>query len=115
MRPLAPAFPPDVAAALQRPDGCVSVRYTRPADPSWPPPEHDTLLMSTPYETVLAALVLDTKGSLRFVRTGSRAEGARVARTDVRTLVASGARHWHIVMRWDAETLFVTARDQHAR
>lgn len=114
MRPLHPAFPPDIAAALQRSAGCVSVRYTRPADPSWPPREHDTMLMATPYETVLAALVLDTKGSLRFVRTGSRAEGARVARTDATALVASGARHWHIVMRWDAEALSVTARDQHA-
>lgn len=110
MARLASAFPPDVAAALQRPAGRVSVRYTRPATRDWPP-AMDVVLVSTPWERVLAAVVLDTKGSLRFVRTGSAAEGARVARTDARPLLAGGARHWDITLAWDAAALSVEVRD----
>lgn len=71
------------------------------------------MLMQTPYETVLAALTLDTKLNLRFVRTGSAAEGARVALVNVATLVDSGARHWDIALSWDAEELALEVRDQH--
>ena len=109
MTRLRPSFPPDVAAALQEPEGEVSVRYTfgrRPDDP----PQVDTLLMETPYARVLAALVLDTRNVLRFVRTGSRDEGARVALVDVSSL--RDAKHWDITLRWDADSLCVTVRDQ---
>jgi hypothetical protein len=109
---LAPAFPPDVAAALQESAGEVSVRWTRPAELMRHGPM-DRMLMCTPYERVLAAIVLDTKRSLRFVRTGSKAEGARVALVDVSSLVDSGARHWDITLRWDPETLELEVRDQH--
>jgi hypothetical protein len=107
-----PAFPPDVAQALQRPAGSVAVRYTVPAALAHRP-HMDTVLMETPYETVLAALILDTKHNLRFVRTGSRAEGVRVALVNIAPLLATAARHWHIDMTWDAEQLHVAVRDQH--
>ena len=106
-----PAFPPDVARALQRPEGRVSVRYTR-AESLVGPPEMDLMLMQTPYEEVLAAVVLDTKLNLRFIRTGSRAEGARVALVNVEPLLDSG-RHWDITLAWDADGLSVSVRDQH--
>lgn len=69
--------------------------------------------MQTPHETVLAALVLDTKLNLRFVRTGSAAEGARVALVNVGTLLDRGARHWDITLRWDPDELALEVRDQH--
>ncbi len=57
--------------------------------------------METPYEDVLAALTLDTKVNLRFVRTGSRAEGAWVALVNVAPLLGA-SRHGDIGLRWDA-------------
>lgn len=110
--PDGPAFPPDVAAALQAPAGRVSVRYTMPAVLELPL-TMDRLLMRTPYERVLAALVLDTKRNLRFVLTGSAAEGARVALVDVGMLVERGVRHWDIALRWDPDELAIEVRDQH--
>jgi hypothetical protein len=107
---LRPLFPPDVAAALQRPAGRVSVRYTTPERLA-PRRQMDMVLMETPYETVLAALVLDTKDSLRFIRTGNAAEGVRVARTDAGHLIGA-ARHWDIELAWDADSIEVTARAQ---
>jgi hypothetical protein len=106
-----PAFPPDVAAALQHPDGSTSVRYTVSAALA-DGPRVDTVLMETPYEQVLAALTLDTKLNLRFVRTGSAAEGARVALVNVEPLVAAGS-HWRIELTWDEDQLRVAIRDQH--
>jgi hypothetical protein len=100
-----------VAAALQEPSGRVSVRYTRP-EALVPPLDMDRLLMETPYDEVLAALVLDTKLNLRFVRTGSRAEGARVALVNVEPLLEAG-RNWDITLEWDAEGLSLAVRDQH--
>ena len=111
-RRLHPAFPPDVAAALQAPAGRVAVRYTPPRTLAGPPPM-DLMLMSTPRERVLAALILDTKLNLRFVRTGSAAEGARVALVNVGTLVDAGVRHWDITLTWDADELALAVRDQH--
>ena len=108
----APAFPPDVAAALQHPQGRLSVRYTLPHRLHGPP-AIDMPLMETPYEEVLSALTLDSKGNLRFVRTGSRAEGARVALVDVTPLIGPG-RHWDIALEWDADHLAVSVRDQDA-
>lgn len=107
-----PAFPPDVAAALQEPAGRVSVRYTPPAALGTDL-RMDRLLMSTAYERVLAALVLDTKRNLRFVRTGSAAEGARVALVDVALLVERGVRHWDIALSWDPDEIAIEVRDQH--
>lgn len=107
-----PAFPPDVAAALQEPAGRVSVRYTHSAALALPL-SMDRLLMSTPYERVLAALVLDTKLNLRFVRTGSAAEGARVALVNVGALLQTGGRHWDITLTWDPGELAIEVRDQH--
>jgi hypothetical protein len=107
-----PAFPPDVAEALQAHEGDVSFRYTHPA-PLAGPPEFDTVLMITPYEEVLASLTLDTKLNLRFVRTGSRAEGARVALVNVNQLIGK-ERHWDVSLSWNADGLRVTVRPQHA-
>ena len=112
MSRLRPSFPPPVADALQRPAGAVSVRYTVPASLARGP-RFDTPLMETPYEDVLAALTLDTKRNLRFVRTGSRDEGARVALVNVAPLVVAGL-HWHIGLSWDPDRMCVVVRDQHA-
>jgi hypothetical protein len=112
MSRLRPSFPPDVAARLQRPAGSVSVRYTVPASLARGP-RFDTPLMETPYEGVLAALTLDTKRNLRFVRTGSRAEGARVALVDISSLLVVGL-HWDISLSWDPDRMHVAVRDQHA-
>ena len=89
----------------------MSVRYTRP-EALVPPLEMDRMLMQTPYEDVLAALVLDTKLNLRFIRTGSRAEGARVALVNIEPLFEAG-RNWDIALEWDAERVSVSVRDQH--
>ena len=90
----------------------MSVRYTAPETLRVPPP-FDRMLMQTPYEEVLAALVLDTKLNLRFVRTGSRAEGARVARVNVEQLLQRHARHWDITLEWDPDEIRISVRDQH--
>jgi hypothetical protein len=107
-----PSFPPDVAEALQRPAGSVSFRYTVSAALA-DGLEVDTMLMETPYEHVLAALALDTKRNLRFVRTGNRSEGARVALVNVAPLLSAGC-HWDIELTWDDDQLRVAVRDQHA-
>ena len=85
------------------------MRYTR-AEALVPPLEMDRMLMQTPYEEVLAALVLDTKLNLRFIRTGSRAEGARVALVNVESLI--DAKHWDVTLAWDADRLSVSVRDR---
>lgn len=69
--------------------------------------------MTTPYARVLAAIVLDTKLNLRFVRTGSAAEGARVALLDAGLLVERGVRHWDITLSWDADEIALELRDQY--
>jgi hypothetical protein len=62
-----PRFPPSVAARLQEPEGSVVVHVTaaartrRPSDYRW-------LLMACHDEPVLASLVLDNAGRLRFSR-----------------------------------------------
>jgi len=100
-----------VARALQEPEGEVSFRYTHPA-PLDGPPAFDTPLMQTPYEDVLASLTLDTKLNLRFVRTGSRTEGARVALVNVSSLVGH-ERHWDVTLSWGSERLRIAVRTQH--
>jgi hypothetical protein len=87
------------------------VRYTSPASLRQPL-AMDRMLMQTPYEDVLAALVLDTKLNLRFVRTGSASEGARVALVDIGALVEQGVRHWDIALSWDADEIAIEVRDQ---
>jgi hypothetical protein len=104
-----PAFPPDVARALQEREGEVSFRYTLSERLELPLP-WDKALMETPYERVLAALVLDTKLNLRFVRTGSREEGARVVMTRVDHLM--DARHWVVTLWWDPDSMRVSVREQ---
>jgi hypothetical protein len=84
----------------------VTVNYTLPGSLHGPP-EFDMPLMETPYEEVLVALVLDTKLNLRFVRTGSRKEGARVALVNVRSLLDE-RRHWRITLAWDLNDLSVS-------
>lgn len=62
---------------------------------------------------MLAAITLDTKRNLRFIRTGSAAEGARVALIDITTLLDSGAPHWDITMTWDPLNVAIEVRPQH--
>ena len=71
-----------------------------------PPLQMDRLLMETPYEDVLAALVLDTKLNLRFIRTGNP-EGARVAMVNVTSLFDE-RRHWRITLAWDRDDMSVS-------
>ena len=92
----------------------MTVRYTAPASLT-PELQMDRMLMQTSYDRVLAALVLDTKLNLRFIRTGSAAEGARVALVDVGMLVERGVRHWDIALSWDADEIAIEVRDQHDR
>ena len=84
----------------------MTVNYTLPGSLNGPP-RFDMPLMETPYEEVLVALVLDTKLNLRFVRTGSRREGARVALVNVTSLLDE-RRHWRITLAWDPEDLSVS-------
>jgi hypothetical protein len=105
-----PAFPPDVATALQRPDGRVSVRYTPPAALALAP-SGDLPLMSTAYERVLAAITLDSKLNVRFVRTGDAAEGTRVALASVARLWEAGSRRWQITLVWDPTEIFIEVHD----
>ena len=103
-----PRFPPDVAAALQAPAGDVRVRLTLPAG-GLQPPAADRPLMETPYQRVLAALILGTRCDLRFVRTGDRDEGARAAVVDGGAL--RGVRHLDVRLAWDASGLRLEVRD----
>lgn len=84
----------------------MTVNYTLPGSLDGAP-RFDMPLMETPYEEVLVALVLDTKLNLRFVRTGSRREGARVALVNVTSLLDE-RRHWRITLAWDLEDLSVS-------
>ena len=84
----------------------MTVNYTLPGSLHGPP-QFDMPIMETPYENVLVALVLDTKLNVRFVRTGSRAEGARVALVNVASLLDE-RRHWRITMAWDPDDLSVS-------
>lgn len=90
----------------------MSVRYTAPASLA-SQLAMDRMLMTTPYEAVLAAIVLDTKLNLRFVRTGSAAEGARVALVNIGELVDAGVRHWDITLSWDEHEIALAVRDRH--
>ena len=83
----------------------MTVNYTLP-DSLHGPPGFDIPLMETPYEEVLAALVLDTKLNLRFIRTGSKAEGARVALVSVASLLDE-RRRWRVTLEWDPDELSV--------
>jgi hypothetical protein len=84
----------------------VTVNYTLPGSLHGSP-RFDMPLMETPYEDVLVALVLDTKLNVRFIRTGSRAEGARVALLNVASMLDE-RRHWRITLAWDPDELSVS-------
>jgi hypothetical protein len=66
--------------------------------------------MQTPYDHVLVALTLGVDDTLSYIRTGSREEGSRVARTNVHDLLR--ARHWVVTLTWNADDVTVAARDQ---
>jgi hypothetical protein len=102
-----PAFPPSIARRLKEPAGSVEFHYTAPAGLERRRP-FDRVLMETPYDEVLVALVLDTKDCLRFIRTGSKAECARVARTPADAVL--GHRHWLVELEWDPDRIEVRAR-----
>jgi hypothetical protein len=84
----------------------VTVNYTLPRSLQGPP-QFDMPLMETPYEEVLVALVLDTKLNVRFIRTGSKKEGARVGLVSVAALL-DDRRHWRITLAWDPDELSVS-------
>lgn len=100
-------FPPHVAVVLQQPSGAVAFSYTPPAGLASRRRDRMSLL-ETPYEDVLATLSLDGRGTLRFTRTGSSREGARVARCDVSSLLE--ATRWFVSLRWDDEQMTVDVR-----
>jgi hypothetical protein len=88
------------------------VRYTLPCSLTLPLTT-DRMLMMTPRERVLAAILLDTKLNVRFVRTGSAAEGAHVALVNAGALLEVGGRHWDVALEWDPDGLAIEVRDQH--
>lgn len=47
------------------------------------------------------------------MRTGSAAEGARVALVNVGALLETSGRHWDITLSWNADELAIEVRDQH--
>jgi hypothetical protein len=100
-----PQFPPSVADRLQKPDGSAVVHVTpaartrRPTDLRW-------LLMATLDRPVLATLVLDNAGRLRFSRT-ERGVGTVQARADVSALL--DARTWRVELTWTPEGATVSA------
>jgi len=100
-----PQFPPSVADRLQQPTGSAVVHVTpaartrRPTDLRW-------LLMATLDRPVLATLVLDNAGRLRFSRT-ERGVGTVQARADVSALM--DARTWRVELTWTPEAATVSA------
>jgi hypothetical protein len=100
-----PRFPPSVADRLQEPEGSVVVHVT-PAVRTRRPSEFRWLLMATIDRPVLAALVLDNAGRLRFSRT-QRGVGTIQARTDVSGLM--DARTWRVELSWTPEGAIVSA------
>jgi hypothetical protein len=100
-----PQFPPSVADSLQRPEGSAVVHVTpaartrRPSDLRW-------LLMATLDRPVLATLVLDSAGRLRFSRT-ERGVGTVQARADVSAL--RDTRTWRVELSWTGEGASVSA------
>ena len=100
-----PRFPPSVAERLQEPEGSVVVHVT-PAARTRRPSELRWLLMATVDRPVLAALVLDNAGRLRFSRT-ERGVGSVEARADVSGL--TDARTWRVELSWTPEGATVSA------
>ena len=100
-----PRFPPSVADRLQEPAGEAVVHVT-PAARTRAPGPHRWLLMGCHDRRVLASLVLDNAGRLRFSRT-EPGVGTVTARTDVSGLME--ARTWRVALRWDADGASVDA------
>jgi hypothetical protein len=100
-----PQFPPSVADRLQEPEGSAVIHVTpaartrRPSDLRW-------LLMATLDRPVLATLVLDNAGRLRFSRT-ERGVGTVQARADVSALM--DARTWRVELSWTPEGATISA------
>lgn len=100
-----PRFPPSVADRLQAAQGAVVVHVT-PAARTRAPGTHRWLLMGCHDRPVLASLVLDNAGRLRFART-ERGVGTVTARADVSGLLEE--RTWRVELRWDADGAHVAA------
>jgi hypothetical protein len=102
----APRFPPSVADRLQEREGSVVVHVT-PAARTRRPSDHRWLLMGCHDRPVLASLVLDNAGRLRFSRT-ERGFGTVQARADVSGLLEE--RTWRVELSWTGDGATVTAR-----
>lgn len=100
-----PRFPPSVADQLQQPEGSVLVHVT-PAARTRQPSDYRWLLMACHDRPVLASLVLDNAGRLRFSRT-ERGVGTVEARADVSGLME--ARTWRVELSWTPEGAGVSA------
>jgi hypothetical protein len=100
-----PRFPPSVADALQEPEGSVVVHVT-PAARTRRPTDYRWLLMACHDRPVLASLVLDNAGRLRFSRT-ERGAGTVQARADASALL--DVRTWRVELAWTSEGATVHA------
>jgi hypothetical protein len=94
-----PRFPPSVADLLQERHGSVVVHVT-PAARTRRPSDYRWLLMACHDRPVLASLVLDNAGRLRFSRT-ERGIGTVQARADVSSLLDE--RTWRVELSWTPE------------
>lgn len=65
--------------------------------------------METPLDRVLASLGLEDGDTLVFVRTGSRHEEPRVARTSVLHLI--GRKVWIVSLVWSPDEIAIYARE----
>jgi hypothetical protein len=101
----APRFPPSVADRLQEREGSVVVHVT-PAARTRRPSDHRWLLMGCHDRPVLASLVLDNAGRLRFSRT-ERGFGTVKARADVSSLLDE--RTWRVELSWTSDGASVAA------
>jgi hypothetical protein len=99
-------FPPAVADRLQEPEGSVVVHVT-PAERTRRASDYRWLLMACHDRPVLASLVLDNAGRLRFSRT-ERGAGTVQARADVSALM--DARTWRVELSWTPTGATVSAR-----
>jgi hypothetical protein len=101
----APRFPPAVVDRLQASEGSAVVHVT-PAARTRRPSDYRWLLMACHDRPVLASLVLDNRGRLRFSRT-ERGVGTVQARADVSGLM--DARTWRVELSWTPEGATVSA------
>jgi len=100
-----PHFPPAVADRLQESAGSVVVHVT-PTERARRPSDYRWLLMGCHDRRVLASLVLDNAGRLRFNRT-EPGIGTVTARADVSSLLEQ--RTWRVEISWSPEGASVKA------